>query len=149
HAAVALAGSVAMEELLRKLLWGYLQAMGLFRDRAPIPVDPVTGLPRLQTGLLPLYGCWFAGSLSILKGCLHRDGEYSSVVDPTPVDLDACWRAWDEHRAAWSRDNGNQVLLVLVEACLRALPEVLTGKRLATDVLFPDASMHLVEGVYK
>src|SRR5262249_50105224 len=55
HAAAALAGSVAMEELLRRLLWGYLQVVGLFRDQAPIPVEPATGLPRLTTGVLPLY----------------------------------------------------------------------------------------------
>src|SRR5262249_18404489 len=59
HAAAALAGSAAMEELLRRLLWGYLQAVGLFRDQTPIPVDPATGLPRLTTSLLPLYERWF------------------------------------------------------------------------------------------
>ena len=42
-----------------------------------------------------------------------------------------------------------KALIVLVEACLRALPEILTGKRLATEVIFPDGSMHLVEGVYQ
>ena len=39
-----------------------------------------------------------------------------------------------------------KALVVLVEACLRALPEILTGKRPATEVLFPDGSLHLVEG---
>src|SRR5262249_52876866 len=141
HAAAALAGSGAMEELLRRVLWGYFQGVGLFRDPAPIPVEPAAGLPRLTTGVLPLYERWFAESLAVLKDFFHRDGQYIAVVDPTPVDLDACWQAWDEHKVAWARDNGNQALLVLVEACLHALPEILTGKRLATDVLFPDASI--------
>ena len=72
-----------------------------------------------------------------------------TVVDPTPLDLDACWRAWDEQKAAWSQDGAQKALVVLVEACLRALPEILRGERPATEVLFPDGSMHLVEGVYK
>jgi Methyltransferase domain/Phosphopantetheine attachment site len=145
----ALARSVAMDELLRQLLWGYLQALGLFRDQTPMAVDPTTGLPRIDTGLLPLYDRWFAESLAVLKDFFHRDGQSLTVADPTPSSLDACWQAWDEHKAAWFQDNGQTALIVLVEACLRALPEILTGKRLATDVIFPDGSMHLVEGVYQ
>ena len=109
----------------------------------------MTGLPHIDIGLLPLYDRWFAESLAVLKDFFHRDGRFMTVVDPTPLDLDACWRAWDEHKAAWSQDDGQKALIVLVEACLRALPEILTGKRLATEVIFPDGSMHLVEGVYQ
>src|SRR5207248_6901474 len=32
---------------------------------------------------------------------------------------------------------------------LRALPEILSGKRRATDVIFPNSSMELVEDIYK
>ncbi|HWP96053.1 MAG TPA: SDR family NAD(P)-dependent oxidoreductase, partial [Syntrophomonadaceae bacterium] len=38
---------------------------------------------------------------------------------------------------------------MLVEATMRALPEILTGKILATDIMFPNSSMKLVEGIYK
>ena len=71
------------------------------------------------------------------------------VVNPTPLDLDACWRAWDAHKAAWLPDKSQKALIVLVEACLRALPAILSGQRLATEVMFPEGSMHLVEGVYQ
>jgi acyl transferase domain-containing protein/acyl carrier protein len=149
HSAGGLARGVAMEELLRQLLWGSLQALGLFHDQEPMAVNPATGLPQIDAGLLPLYDRWFAESLVVLKEFFHRDSQSITVLDPTPLDLNACWRAWDEHTAVWSQDDGQKALVVLVEACLRALPEVLTGKRPATEVLFPDGSMHLVEGVYK
>ena len=149
RSAEALARNMAMEELLRQLLWGCLQAVGLFREQTPIPVDQATGLPHINTGLLPLYDRWLATSLAVLKDFFHRDGRSLTVVDPTPLDLDACWRAWDEHKTAWLQDDSQKALIVLVEACLRALPEILTGKRLATDVIFPNGSMHLVEGVYQ
>lgn len=37
----------------------------------------------------------------------------------------------------------------LLTACIDALPDVLTGKRLGTDVLFPKGSVELVQGVYR
>ena len=149
RSAAAGAESMAMEELLRQLLWGSLQAVGLFHNKTPIPLNPVTGLPHIDIGLLPLYNRWLAESLAVLKDFFHRDGRFMTAVDPTPLDLDACWRAWDEHKAAWLQDDAQKALIALVEACLRALPEILTGKQLATEVIFPDGSMHLVEGVYQ
>jgi ubiquinone/menaquinone biosynthesis C-methylase UbiE/acyl carrier protein len=38
--------------------------------------------------------------------------------------------------------------LTLLDRCLEALPDILTGKRAATDIIFPDASLDLVKGVY-
>src|SRR5262245_56331194 len=76
YAAAALSRSAAMEALLRRLLWGSLQAVGLCRNAAPIPLDPATGAPRLDIGLLPLYHCWLAESLAVLKEFVHCDGQY-------------------------------------------------------------------------
>ena len=39
--------------------------------------------------------------------------------------------------------------LALADACLQSLPQVLRGRVLATDVLFPNSSTALVEGIYK
>src|SRR5690606_4680889 len=38
--------------------------------------------------------------------------------------------------------------LEFVEVCLRALPEILSGRVRATDIIFPGASMHRVEAIY-
>ncbi|GAX60238.1 polyketide synthase module and related protein [Candidatus Scalindua japonica] len=37
----------------------------------------------------------------------------------------------------------------LLKPCLEALPDILTGKVPSTDIIFPNSSMDLVEGVYK
>ena len=39
--------------------------------------------------------------------------------------------------------------MILLETTLRALPEILSGTRPATDVIFPNSSMELVEDIYK
>ena len=80
HSAAAVADSTAMEALLRQLLRGSLQAVGLFHDKMPIPIDEATGLPHLDTGLLPLYDRWLAESLAILKDVCHA----SETVGPCP-----------------------------------------------------------------
>ena len=85
RSAAAVAQSMAMEELLRQLLWGSLQAVGLFHDRTPIPVNPATGLPHIDTGLLPLYDRWFAESLAVLKDFFHRDGRSMHRGGPDSV----------------------------------------------------------------
>ena len=63
--------------------------------------------------------------------------------------LDAAWSDWEAQKAAWLVNPNVGAQVALLEACLRALPEILAGKRSATDVMFPDSSMRLVEGVYK
>ncbi|MBV2240622.1 hypothetical protein KQR57_05015 [Bacillus inaquosorum] len=37
----------------------------------------------------------------------------------------------------------------MVEHTLRSLPRILTGEVLATDIIFPNSSMELVEGIYQ
>lgn len=55
------------------------------------------------------------------------------------------WAAWDIAKLSGQ----SSAEMALAEAALRALLEIVTGKRPATDVLFPDGRQTLVEGVYK
>ena len=90
---------------------------------------------------------WCEQSIALLtaKGLLHMGGE--SVPADMAEDPGALWKKWEQAKQACRKDERPQ--LDLVEACLRALPEILTGKKRATDILFPDASMSMVEGIYK
>ncbi len=63
--------------------------------------------------------------------------------------VEALWPRWDAAMPGWCENANHRAYLTLIEACLRKLPEILTGALPATDVLFPDSSMHLVEGIYK
>ena len=65
------------------------------------------------------------------------------------MDFEIAWSEWDRQKTQWLEDSNRKAQVVLVEASLRALPDILTGKRPATDILFPNSSMELVEGIYK
>jgi len=89
--------------------------------------------------VLPGYKRWLAESRKIVA---PGDG----VID---LSADALWREWDAAMQEWQQDSGKRALCGLVDRCLRALPDILTGRRKATDVIFPNASLELVEDVYK
>ena len=64
-------------------------------------------------------------------------------------EADVLWTRWQTQKADWLEDPQLRAQVVLVDACLRALPEILTGKKPATDILFPNSSMERVEGIYR
>ncbi|KKY07419.1 beta-ketoacyl synthase N-terminal-like domain-containing protein, partial [Xanthomonas phaseoli] len=72
------------------------------------------------------------------------------ILDETPIQTagDDSWTAWRSLKDASHDDHSLVAQMDLVERALRALPDVLTGRRLATDVLFPDSSMGSVASVY-
>ena len=135
-----------MDELLSRLLWGQLQSMGLFREKTSILTDL-----KAKTGLLDLYRCWLEESTAVLasQGYLQKDGDSCHVIDTAPPDIDALWKEWDQKKIPWLEDPNIKARVVLVEATMRVLPGILTGKRLATDIMFPDSSLELVEGIYQ
>ena len=52
-------------------------------------------------------------------------------------------------KAAWEGNSSLKAQAVLLEAALRQLSTILRGDIPATDVIFPNSSMRLVEGIYK
>jgi len=61
------------------------------------------------------------------------------------MTVEKAWAAWQAQKQA----GHSLAQLDLAETALKALPEILTGHRRATDVLFPDGRQTLVEAVYK
>jgi polyketide synthase PksM len=135
-----------MDKLLARLMWGQLQSIGLFTEENGV-------FARLKTkiGLPDLYHRWFEETSAVLaeQDYLQRDGNSYRVKDPGPINMDEAWKQWDQQKGPWLDDPNRKAQAVLLEAALRALPEILTGKRPAIDVLFPNSSMELVEGIYK
>lgn len=132
--------ATTMEEMLAKLLLATLQSLGLFKGRSEQPV----------LAIADLYGRWLEESLAVLqtKGYLEYDGHtYTNKL--SSVDLAYLWQEWDRVKILWLQDSNQKALVTLVEACLRPLPEILTGKQQATNVIFPDSSISLVENIYK
>lgn len=133
-----------MEELLCKLLWGQLQSIGLFKEKNLVIAD-------LKAGLRDLYGRWLKETIAVLSrnNYLQCDETSCTAIDATLMDSEAVWKQWDLEKTAWLDDQNMKALVVLVEQMVRALPEILTGRAVATDIMFPNSSMALVEGIYK
>jgi acyl transferase domain-containing protein/enoyl-CoA hydratase/carnithine racemase/2-polyprenyl-3-methyl-5-hydroxy-6-metoxy-1,4-benzoquinol methylase len=111
-----------MEDLLCRLLAGIL-------DSTP--------------NVLPAYKRWLNESRKIVA-------PYSRSQEVGPAEtLAHLWRRWDEAMQAWVQDSGKGALCLLVDRCMRALPDILTGKQKATDVIFPGSSLEFIESVYK
>jgi len=132
----------AFQRMLGQLLFVQLRSMGLCAATS-------IAAWRQQVNLPALYGRWLDESLRVLADQGYLRVEAGGVVaEPTALDDAAAWSTWDAHRRQWAHDPGVNAQLTLADATLRALPEILRG-RPATDVVFPDSSLALVEGIYK
>ena len=136
-----------MDELLGKLLFGQLQSIGMFTEKGTLPIAELKARARLR----PLYDRWFEETLAVLQrqGFLTSDGTHCTVRDAKLLDLEMVWKEWDWRKSSWLNDPNKKAQVILVETTVWALTEILTGKIPATDVMFPNSSLELVEGVYK
>src|SRR5262252_2103034 len=147
-AAAALRRDEASErdEILGRVLWGQLNGMCL----GEIGAGSLAEIKR-RLGVIDLYERWLEASLALLVkwGRLElADGIYT-VVPGSPSDAGLDWQEWEARKESWLQHPDVSALGTLGEQAVRALPDILTGRRRATDVLFPGGSMELVEGLYK
>ncbi|PON19910.1 hypothetical protein C2W62_00205 [Candidatus Entotheonella serta] len=134
--------TVTIEDLLPQLLLATLQSLGLIEGRAE---QRAAALPAAT-----FYRQWLEESLTFLwaKEYLEYDGQGYTNKLPS-VDLARVWQEWEREKVLWLQDRNQKAIVSLVEACMRALPDILRGAQLATDVIFPDSSVALVEHIYK
>ena len=140
---------VEMDEHLSRLLLAQLQSLGLFDSPSTSAADIEQW--KVRTGLPRLYERWLSHSIEVL--CKHAHlraaerGRWTTEGAPKPVAVQ--WSDWREHSARWVQSADLAAEVRLVEAAMRALPEILTARVAATEVLFPQSSLSLVEGIYK
>ncbi|MEU0303533.1 SDR family NAD(P)-dependent oxidoreductase [Streptomyces sp. NPDC006175] len=92
---------------------------------------------------------WLDESVRRLRQGGLLGGPASGPVPAVPVDGSAVWSRWEEYGAAAQGDAARRARLALLDTTLRALPGILRGEVLATDVMFPGSSMELVEPIYR
>ncbi|MGG4439280.1 SDR family NAD(P)-dependent oxidoreductase [Brevibacillus fortis] len=133
-----------MDKLLSELLYGQLQSIGLFTVKRQT-------IAELKGKLHDRYGKWLEESIAVLvqNHYLACDGDFLIANDTTPIDLDTAWKKWEEEKRVWLSDPNRKAQVILVEATMRVLPDILMGKIPATEIMFPNSSMELVEGIYK
>ncbi|MFF7995587.1 beta-ketoacyl synthase N-terminal-like domain-containing protein, partial [Kitasatospora xanthocidica] len=133
-----------MDELLGRLLWAQLRTAGWCGD-------DVTDVPEVTArhGAPTHVARWFAASIDRLgrQGLVRRSGALCLALDAeSPAEA---WAEWERRRDELLADPNTRPRLVIAEAMLRALPQLLAGERLTTDVLFPGGSSELVRPVYR
>lgn len=126
-----------LEKIFCKLLFGQLQSCGILANKDKV---------------IDLYHRWFDESMKILikyNYLEYVDEDVYKEVNKNPIDMDATWSEWQQNKEIWKKDVNLNAQLSLIESTLKALPEILIGKIAATDIIFPNSSMELVEGIYK
>ncbi len=98
--------------------------------------------------VISFYDRWMVESKKMLlsRGYSIKDenNDYKRITNTKEL-----WDKWENEKVKWMDDGGKKALFMLVEKCLRALPDILIGKQKATDIIFPNSSIELVENVYK
>lgn len=135
-----------MKQLLLDFLWSHLCTLGAFRESGQTPQAA-----RESAGLAPGYGGWFDECLRVFEGAGYidrRDGRIllDDAVRYRPVEQ--LWREWETGKPAWQENPDLAATHLLVETTLRAFPDILSGRRPATEVIFPGGSLELVQNAY-
>ncbi|ARJ75590.1 polyketide synthase [Bacillus velezensis] len=122
-----------MESLIEKMLVSTLYEMGAGLGQA---------LPLFQSaaGITEQYSRWLKESFVLLN---------KLALTPEKTDLGQVWEEWERKKETWLRQKDMRAHVRLAEETLRVLPDILTGKLPATEVMFPDSSFRLVEGIYR
>ncbi|MEC0129353.1 type I polyketide synthase [Paenibacillus pabuli] len=134
-----------MEPLLAKLMWVQLHATGWFVS------DVSSGtLAELTQNLSDTYVHWIRGSMTALVryGFLMKTDFGYRVCNNDAPNAETAWQEWEHNKPGWIKHHGAESQIRLVETMLRALPDILNGNCLATEIMFPDSSMELVGGIY-
>lgn len=90
-------------------------------------------------GVLPAYQRWIEHTLRILQ----RKPELGEF------ERSNIWSDWKEHKKRWITLPEMRARVELADVMIRALPDIVTGKQSATEIMFPGGSMSRVEGIYK
>ncbi|MWC28302.1 SDR family NAD(P)-dependent oxidoreductase [Paenibacillus sp. MMS18-CY102] len=136
-----------IDEHLCRLLLVQLGGMNAFE--AGTAEAFLSGLPEVQR---KLYASWHEETLSILArhGKLLFDGtQYRLPEAAELLDYASAWEQWEARKKVWLQDERQASKLRLVEVMLKALPPILNGERPATEYMFPNGTLELVESVYK
>ncbi|HKP98487.1 MAG TPA: SDR family NAD(P)-dependent oxidoreductase [Fibrobacteria bacterium] len=135
----------ALEAWFIRLL--HAQVVGMLGDAARTMPQTADAL-RSEARVLGKYSAWWAQALRLLAdaGCVDPEGGlFRGWSNPDDTLRDA----WRIQKGSFQQDPDCRALAGLVDDCLVHLPDILQGRTLATDIVFPDSSMAKVEGVYR
>jgi acyl transferase domain-containing protein/acyl carrier protein/SAM-dependent methyltransferase len=138
---------------IAKLLFVQMRQLGLFNQNG-IPEEFMAICKK--AGIIDKYQRWMEECLGVLEtnGYVGIDREQidrvyvQALENPEPVDQEQVWRDWDLAKELYWKEADWKAQVRLIDACLRKLPEILRGEIPATDIVFPNSSMVMVEEIY-
>ena len=135
-----------MEGVLCRLLWGILQSMGLMNKKEWFITEFKT-----ESGILDLYNRWLKETIAILIRNKYLNGStaHFTVEYNIMIDTDVLWKEWESKRCTWLEEPSMRAYVALAEETIKVLPGILRGKQRATDIMFQNSSIAMVEGIYK
>ncbi|MGJ7907985.1 SDR family NAD(P)-dependent oxidoreductase [Actinopolyspora sp. H202] len=137
---------LTLDALLTRLLWCTLHGRGWIGDG----VFDAESL-RLANGIMDKYDRWLSETLRLFarEGWIMETGTGYRGPAAEPLDADAVSAEWERSKREWLADRELRASVELVDKTLPALTDILTGSTPAVDVIFPDSSLNLVDGIYK
>ncbi|NSL86223.1 SDR family NAD(P)-dependent oxidoreductase [Chitinophaga sp. Mgbs1] len=133
-----------MTAALCEVIWVLLRDTGLFNEKYFTLTD-------ITPVVIPVYHRWLEESLEILaaNGYLELQEDACTVLKDVQLTAADAWARWDAQLKQWPLGSSEKEWIRLTEVMLHALPQILTGKTAATDIMFRDASLDLVRGIYQ
>lgn len=97
------------------------------------------------------YRQWLEESVRILKqkGLVSRQGSSVKILNIDKLQPKDDWESWAAFSEAWNSDDNSRAQIKLLEVTVKNLVLILRGEISAMEVMFPNSSMKLVEGIYK
>ncbi|MBL4763654.1 MAG: SDR family NAD(P)-dependent oxidoreductase, partial [Gammaproteobacteria bacterium] len=103
------------------------------------------------TQVAPKYHLWVASSIEFLLDYqfVYKTEQGYQLDEQKLISTQQFWQTWQDHKTQWHAHQNLIAQLQFVELTCRELELVLQDKKTASELLFPGASMHLVEEIYK
>jgi acyl carrier protein/SAM-dependent methyltransferase len=136
------------EYWISKLLLAQLTSMGIFQGPGGEIVESSS-----RAKVVGKYQRYLMECIEILiqSGDVRRD---SKLVVPakgllSKMEQARIWSQWDNIKESYLENPEWKARVLLIDMCMRALPEILRGNIQATDVLFAESSKDVIEGIYR
>ncbi len=146
---LSLYDSQRFDRIMAEKLWVVLGSLGILRNANQY--EEQEGLWR-KSGILRSYRRWWDCSLDVLQraGLIERQGlKITAVQNLTDFETNKIQERWHALKNEYLSNKERKIQIELIDCCFEDLSQILVGKRLATDSVFPNSSMRRVEGLYK
>lgn len=136
----------AFDHEMAQLLFVQLYQAGLFHHNS-------TSLNEIFAVIDPLYVPWMQESIRVLikHGYLQwasHEQQHLERIKPH-INGTVAWQNWANKTTPLLNNPDIHSHIVLAETMMFALSEIIVGATPATDIMFPESSLKLVEGVYR